>query len=863
MSSNQSICPGCGKIVERMDTPCLFCHYVFESGHTVLETSDATDIFMPRVPTVVTRSPDNCGSPLRHGGENPSGAILGPIGETEAKTPPRQTLPGHLELTPTKKSSEPFCDLAGQVFGRCQVMEKLGQGGMGSVYKAYHQALDKFVVLKSLFSSLAYSQEFRERFTREARACAKVQSPYVVQVLDAGCENEIYFYLMEYVDGASLEQLLAKGRKFTVEEGCRIIRDAAMGLFAAHREGIIHRDIKASNIMLTKDGEVKVADFGLARDVRAERISMTGQMMGTPQYMAPEQWEGCEVDERSDLYSLGITFYYLLAGNMPFEASSPFALCKKHTMEPPPPLKNVMPGLSPAVESIVMRLLEKKRERRYQNARELIEALDNLLARGTAYKPRRRTALVIACAVLFVTAALIGFHLYPKTAGALSSQAAQTTEEAPVEEVKPVKPPQVPPDPDPPQPEPPETVTPEPPHPQPDKIEDVPKLPPLPKVSILKPTPKTVERFPLSIMGKLGSPLPEHCHVRLRLAKGTSSPLEMRAEMSSKQQFLLKVNSLSDGEYQVVPQIVRTVNDKEEVRSGSAYKILVDTRPPQLVVGLPADNAICSEELHGKNALIKVEAVDHGGIKSIWVQHGMAQIAMTANGKFSYHAVLPLRWGRQKYEIVAVDRLSHRASIERAITLIPPGMVRIPGGTVTIRKEQMDVKSFYIDRTEVTNRAYELYMPKGHSRWPPKKERNEAWQRKPVVFVSHKDALAYAEFYGKRLPTEVEWIVAGLWNKGEMYEYPWGNEVKGVQWPEELLPAGAWEKDRSPWGVRDMAGNVSEWTAEFEAEKAMRKGGNYLLKNNNARMKWEQMSYMENRDTCNNWLGFRCALSEE
>ena len=228
-----------------------------------------------------------------------------------------------LDIT-TKQSlqgmSSPHQDeVIGKVFGRCKVICKIGQGGMGAVYKAHHQTLDQTVVLKALPPSLASSQEMRERFTREARSCAKLHHQNIVQVLDYGYEHNIHFYTMEFVDGVSLEGMLKQGKRISIKEACRIIKDSAAGLEIAHKQGIVHRDIKASNIMLTKDGTVKVADFGLAYERGSSRLSFTGQMMGTPQYMSPEQWDGQGIDARSDLYSLGITFYYLLAGRLPFE----------------------------------------------------------------------------------------------------------------------------------------------------------------------------------------------------------------------------------------------------------------------------------------------------------------------------------------------------------------------------------------------------------------------------------------------------------------------------------------------------------------------------------------------------------------
>ena len=325
--------------------------------------------------------------------------------QTFDKTPMRM---GEDNLPQTRQIHK--SDLIGLSFGHCKVLEKIGQGGMALVYKAYHQTLDQYVVLKTLPPTMALSQELRERFIREARACARLHHQNIVQILDAGCQHGVYFYLMEFVDGVSLEELMAKEKKLALAECCRIIKDAAVGLSLAHGQGIIHRDIKASNIMITKEGTVKVADFGLACDLSATRISRSGQMMGTPQYMSPEQWDGERVDARSDLYSLGITFYYILAGELPFNSDSTISLFKKHSLEPPQPLRQRNPEVPPALEEIVNCLLAKKPGDRYADAATLVADLERFL-RGDApdvYQKKKRNTykkLVVAIAIFLMLAA--------------------------------------------------------------------------------------------------------------------------------------------------------------------------------------------------------------------------------------------------------------------------------------------------------------------------------------------------------------------------------------------------------------------------------------------------------------------------
>ena len=275
-------------------------------------------------------------------------------------------------------------DLNGQVVGGCKIMEKLGQGGMGAVYKAHHVGLDKPVALKVLPIRFTDDSSFVERFSREARSAAKLEHPNIVQVLNVGLEmiegNEYHYIVMQYIEGRSIEDIMRQRRKLKVEEATRVCREAAKGLAAAHGRKIIHRDVKPDNIMITSEGLVKVTDFGLARSTEAPSdITQEGQIMGTPFFMSPEQCDNQTTDGRSDLYSLGVTYYYMITGEKPFVAETPLQVMMKHIKEEfrfPSRYEETIPI---SVQRVIEKLLAKPPEQRYQTAKDLIRALDRIL----------------------------------------------------------------------------------------------------------------------------------------------------------------------------------------------------------------------------------------------------------------------------------------------------------------------------------------------------------------------------------------------------------------------------------------------------------------------------------------------------
>ena len=264
--------------------------------------------------------------------------------------------------------------------GPYKVLDLLGTGGLGRVHRALDEALDREVALKTLLPALAADSDFVARFTREARAAASLNHPNITQIYATGQEGPIPWFSMELIRGRSLESLSRDG---AIEpfEAASYIRQAAMGLRHAAQKGLIHRDIKPSNLMLTTDGVVKITDFGLAKAAQTDtRLTATGEVLGSPGYISPEQAQGQEIDLRSDIYSLGATFYHLITGRLPFQAPTAVAMILKHMNEPLKSPRAVNASIPFPIASIVQKMMAKRPGERFQDYDALLRDLDRALA---------------------------------------------------------------------------------------------------------------------------------------------------------------------------------------------------------------------------------------------------------------------------------------------------------------------------------------------------------------------------------------------------------------------------------------------------------------------------------------------------
>ncbi|HEY2158280.1 MAG TPA: serine/threonine-protein kinase [Isosphaeraceae bacterium] len=267
-------------------------------------------------------------------------------------------------------------DLTGSTLGDFRVERLLGRGGMGEVYLARQISLNREVAFKVLRPDLLTNETYQARFESEAWAAAKLNEPNIVHIYSLGTIDGLRYIAMEYVQGTNLKDYLQKKGPPEPMLALSIMRQAGTAIKAAGEVGLVHRDVKPENLLITRKGLVKVADFGLCRDQdRDTNITQQGVTMGTPLYMSPEQAQGHALDHRSDLYSLGITFYHMLAGEPPFKADSPLALALKHVKDTPVDLSVRRTDLPPDLCKLVMRLIEKDPAQRYQSASEMLRDL--------------------------------------------------------------------------------------------------------------------------------------------------------------------------------------------------------------------------------------------------------------------------------------------------------------------------------------------------------------------------------------------------------------------------------------------------------------------------------------------------------
>jgi eukaryotic-like serine/threonine-protein kinase len=640
--------------------------------------------------------------------------------------------------------------------GRYRLDSLIGAGGMGDVYRATHIHLDTQFAVKLLKPELVANQTAIKRFRLEAKAAGRIHHPNAIRVTDFGVTPERIVYLvMEIVEGRSLRDLMNLEGPLPYRRTFNIVRQVCGAVEAAHRGGIIHRDLKPDNINIEKVSSfdrVKVLDFGIAKLKEANPdayLTQAGTLIGTPQYMSPEQCQGKHLDPRSDIYSIGIILYEMLTGQVPFDGDAPLQVVIKQLHESPTPIQDISRNVPASLAQVVMRCLEKDPERRPSSAAILSDELKRAVEMEDGEIAQSFTDSLVA-------------RSRPESSNQIAGPNAATMPEA------------------------------------------------------IGPRPSLDDDQSIS------------------------------PELLSERETTIIPKSRMDTE--VVSQeggLGRITKPEEKARASAGVSNVV-TKPQVL----PAGN---------RKRLITTAAAILAGLIGI----------------FLYFSLRP----------------DSRPSGPLEPTP-PEGMVYIPGGKYMMGRNdgesdeapahEVEVKPFFLDIFEVTNQDYKKFIDATGYRAPKHWKSNGSYApgeaTSPVTYVTWGDAAAYAKWANKRLPTEEEWEYAARGgSKG--YLYPWGN-----QWQEGYAdvnrrgqtkpsPVNRFEKDLSPFGIRNLAGNVSEWVQNYYAERYLTKsdqrlrvyrGGNFFELPEKSTTTYRWADYPEDiPDDQMSGVGFRCAKNVE
>src|SRR6266540_984322 len=281
----------------------------------------------------------------------------------------------------------------GQMLGPYRIINQIGRGGMANVYKAYQPSVDRYVAIKVLPTQLAESKEFATRFHQEARIIAMLEHPHILPVFDYGESDGVAYFVMRYLEAGTLRDKMEAKRPLPLNEIDRIFTQLAEALSYAHAHGVVHRDLKPANALIDSYGNIFLTDFGIAKllESASPRLTQTDAIMGTPAYISPEQAQGQPVDQRSDIYSLGIILYEMVTGSVPFVADTPLAVLFKHITDPLPLPSKVKPDIPESIEKVILKALAKNPQDRFATASDFVEAWKNALEQAKSVRTTRET----------------------------------------------------------------------------------------------------------------------------------------------------------------------------------------------------------------------------------------------------------------------------------------------------------------------------------------------------------------------------------------------------------------------------------------------------------------------------------------
>lgn len=725
-------------------------------------------------------------------------------------------------------SSDP---LINKTIGGYQIQSLIGRGGFGKVYKGVQKKLDRSVAVKILSQDYFDDKERADLMLREAKTGAACSHQNIIHVYDVGEEGGLLYIVMEYIEGENLSKITKKIGKWDPWKALSIIGQAAAALEAAHKNKVIHRDIKPENIIITKEGAVKVADFGLAKSLEGgSTLTQTGQIRGTPYYMSPEQCSGISSDEKTDIYSLGASFYYMVTGRQPFVGEKPLSIMLQHMNKDLTPPAEIVKDIPPEINDLIIKMMAKKRQERHKTTIDLVKEINNILREHSLESEiRKRSAkqkvIKDDSAVDAPTVKLKPRHIKPViilpvilvsvlAIGAILLFASSSSE--PGEETKTV---------------------------QLDKISRL--LKEVKSLLLAGEYGKAKSKYELVLKHDKSEYTPELKQQFNEVTELFNRKKDKKAQLTKEAELALRKGDIDEAleKYNSSSEIDKANSSlKEKISNLNKLKKLFTsakklTNDGDFITAIKIYNQILELNPGNEQAVQGLQAAKEK-LFDFYIKNGVTL--------YSEH-----QWQMALEEFEEALSLKPNDSetlkfIEKCKKLVEyDKTILINKGAFSMGSEEglfdespstrIEIPSFYMDKYEVTMLEYSLFIADGgyenKSLWtdrgwmwrtnnkilkPLNWNLNENNEGKPVVGVSWHEAYAYARWRNKRLPTEAEWEYAAR-GKGNLL-WPWGNKYvnrfanfNSVQ----SSAVGSYPEGASWSGIHDLLGNVWEWCADW------------------------------------------------